>query len=85
MGRHRLPAGLKGEQIPLSARAFAAVDVWDALSHDRPYREAWPEERIVAHIAALAGSHLDPRVVEALQQTLAAGECRSRSTSTATQ
>ena len=53
-------AGSKGEQIPLAARIFAAVDIWDALSHDRPYRKAWPEERVRAHIAALAGTHLDP-------------------------
>ena len=64
------PRGLRGEQIPLAARAFAAVDVWDALSHDRPYRKAWPAERVSAHVAGLAGTHLDPKVVEALQRTL---------------
>ena len=58
------PRGLKGEQIPLAARAFAAVDIWDALSHDRPYRKAWPEERrrngrallSVAHRVLLTGA-----------------------------
>ena len=37
------PQGLKGEQIPLAARIFAVVDVWDALRSDRPYRRAWPD------------------------------------------
>lgn len=57
------PQGLKGEQIPLSARLFAVVDVWDALSFDRPYRSKWPLEKIKAHLVELAGSHFDPEVV----------------------
>jgi len=57
------PRGLRGEQVPLEARIFAAVDIWDALSHDRPYRRAWPEPRVREHIRSLAGSHLDPAVV----------------------
>ncbi|WP_435019312.1 diguanylate cyclase [Tundrisphaera sp. TA3] len=60
------PDGLRGEEIPLSARIFAAADVYDALSHDRPYREAWAPERVREHIGSLAGSHLDPAVVDAL-------------------
>jgi diguanylate cyclase (GGDEF)-like protein len=64
------PRGLKGEQIPLAARAFAAVDIWDALSHDRPYRRAWPEDRVRAHITELTGTHLDPDIVAALDGTL---------------
>ena len=59
------PRGLKGEQIPLAARIFAAVDIWDALRSDRPYRKGWPDDRVRAHIAALAGTHLEPRVVAA--------------------
>lgn len=59
------PRGLKGEQIPLAARIFAVVDVWDALRSDRPYRPAWPEDRVREHLRGLAGTHLDPRVVEA--------------------
>jgi PAS domain S-box-containing protein len=59
------PRGLKGEQIPLAARIFAAADIWDALRSDRPYRKGWPEARVRTHIASLAGTHLDPRVVEA--------------------
>lgn len=58
------PQGLAGESIPLAARLFAIVDVWDALRSDRPYRRAWPEDRALGHIAALSGSHFDPRVVE---------------------
>ncbi len=58
------PRGLKGEQIPLSARLFAVVDVWDALSHDRPYRPGWPQEKVLEHIRALSGTHFDPKAVE---------------------
>jgi PAS domain S-box-containing protein/putative nucleotidyltransferase with HDIG domain len=58
------PRGLCAEQIPLAARIFAVVDVWDALCSHRPYREAWPETRAIEHIRALAGSHFDPQVVE---------------------
>jgi PAS domain S-box-containing protein len=59
------PRGLKGEQIPLAARIFAVVDVWDALRSDRPYRRAWHETRVRRHIRSLSGTHFDPRVVEA--------------------
>jgi len=58
------PRGLKGEQIPLAARIFSVVDVWDALRSDRPYRPAWPEEKVRHHIRALSGTDFDPRVVE---------------------
>lgn len=57
------PRGLKGEQIPLEARIFAVVDVWDALRSDRPYRPPWPEEKARDHIGNLSGVHFDPRVV----------------------
>jgi HD-GYP domain-containing protein (c-di-GMP phosphodiesterase class II) len=65
VGRQRLSARLKGEQIPLEACIFAVVDVWDALRSNRPYRPTWPIERVVQHIRAASGSHFDPRVVEA--------------------
>jgi putative nucleotidyltransferase with HDIG domain len=58
------PRGLKGEAIPLAARIFAVVDSWDGLCVARPYREAWPPERVRAHIRAEAGTHFDPSVVE---------------------
>jgi len=65
------PCGLAGEQIPLAARIFATVDIWDALSNDRPYRRAWPQQRVREHIRSLAGNHLDPRVVEVFLGILA--------------
>ncbi|GIX45127.1 MAG: hypothetical protein KatS3mg130_1535 [Candidatus Sumerlaea sp.] len=58
------PRGLKGEEIPLSARLFAVVDVWDALASDRPYRAAWPHDWIVEYIREQSGKHFDPKVVE---------------------
>jgi HD-GYP domain-containing protein (c-di-GMP phosphodiesterase class II) len=66
------PRGLKGEQIPLAARIFTAVDIWDALSYDRPYRNAWPREQVEAHLRTLAGVHLDPAIAALLLRTLAA-------------
>lgn len=59
------PRGLKGEEIPLSARIFAVVDVWDALRSDRPYRPAWSDEEALAYIKDQAGKHFDPAVVDA--------------------
>jgi len=57
------PQGLKGEQIPLPARLFAVVDVWDTLSFDRVYRKAWSREKIIDYIQGQSGSHFDPQVV----------------------
>ena len=68
------PCGLAGERIPLAARIFAAVDIWDGLSYDRPYRRAWPQARVREHLRSLAGTHLDPRVVDAFLGLLAAAE-----------
>jgi response regulator RpfG family c-di-GMP phosphodiesterase len=70
----RYPCGLKGTQIPLAARIFAAVDIWDALRSDRPYRKAWPEDRVLDYINSLAGTQLDPVVVQALLQHIHARE-----------
>ncbi|HCS41207.1 MAG TPA: hypothetical protein DIW44_16740 [Anaerolineaceae bacterium] len=58
------PRGLKGDQIPFAARIFAVVDVWDALTSDRPYRAAWPEEKTLDHIRSLSGTHFDPQIVK---------------------
>ena len=58
------PRGLKGEEIPLVARLFAVVDVWDALTSDRPYRPAWSEEEARKYIREEAGKHFDPQVVD---------------------
>jgi PAS domain S-box-containing protein len=62
------PRGLAGEQIPLAARIFAVVDVWDALSSDRPYRPAWPEGEVYAYIQDQSGRQFDPQVVEAFMR-----------------
>lgn len=58
------PRGLSGEAIPLAARLFALVDVWDALRSDRPYRAAWPVDKVRDHLRALSGTHFDPQLVE---------------------
>lgn len=58
------PRGLKGEEIPLVARIFAVIDVWDALCSDRPYRKAWPEQQARTYIQSLSGTHFDPQVVD---------------------
>lgn len=57
------PGHIKGEAIPLSARIFAIVDVWDALTHNRPYRPAMSKEQAHAFIAERAGKQFDPRLV----------------------
>ena len=57
------PRGLKGEEIPVASRVFAVIDVYDALTSDRPYRRAWPKEKALAHIREQAGKHFDPAVV----------------------
>jgi HD-GYP domain-containing protein (c-di-GMP phosphodiesterase class II) len=64
------PCGLRGEEIPLSARLFAVVDVWDALGSNRPYRRAWPPEKVIEHIRRLAGTHLDPNAVRLFLQIM---------------
>jgi putative two-component system response regulator len=60
------PHALKGEAIPIEARLVAVADVLDALTHDRPYRKAWPLAKAMAEIAAMRGTYFDPRVVDAL-------------------
>ncbi len=59
------PRRLKGTSIPISARVFAVVDVWDALRSDRPYRPAWEEQRVRGYLAEQKGKHFDPGVVDA--------------------
>jgi len=58
------PRGLKGESIPLPARLFAVVDIWDALTSDRPYRAAWAPAKVAKHIKELAGNHLEVDAVD---------------------
>lgn len=64
------PGGLRGEDIPQSARIVALADVFDALSMKRPYKEPWPIERIKEHINAGAGIHFDPILVEVFATVL---------------
>jgi putative two-component system response regulator len=59
-------AGLSGEDIPLSGRITSVADVFDALTHERPYKKAWERERALEEIGSQAGRQFDPAVVEAL-------------------
>jgi response regulator RpfG family c-di-GMP phosphodiesterase len=65
------PRGLTGESIPLTSRIFAITDVWDALTSDRPYRQAWSNEQVVEYIRANNGLHFDPKVVEVFLSNIA--------------
>ena len=67
------PRGLKGEDIPLAARIFAVVDVWDALSSDRPYRPRWEMDRVLEYIRSQSGTHFDPMVVEKFLELVGSG------------
>lgn len=58
------PQGLQGEQIPLAARVFAVVDVYDALTSNRPYRNAWPEKEVILYLKEKAGVEFDPSIVQ---------------------
>lgn len=64
------PRGLEKVQIPLSARIFAVVDVWDALSSDRPYRPAWSESEVITYLQAQSGFQFDPQVVSKFLELL---------------
>jgi putative nucleotidyltransferase with HDIG domain len=58
------PQKLQGEEIPLSARIFSVIDNWDALTSDRPYREAWSKEKTIEYLKEQSGKKFDPKVVE---------------------
>jgi HD-GYP domain-containing protein (c-di-GMP phosphodiesterase class II) len=64
------PRGLKGEEIPLAARIFAVIDVWDALRSDRPYRKAWSDQETITYIKENAATHFDPSVVRVFFQLM---------------
>ena len=64
------PRGLAGEEIPFAARVFSVIDVYEALTSDRPYREAWTHDRAIEHIREQSGSQFDPRVVEAFLEII---------------
>jgi putative nucleotidyltransferase with HDIG domain len=68
------PRGLKGEDIPLAARLFAVVDIWDAVRSVRPYSEAWTDEKALEYLSSVAGTHLDPTITAAFIELLASIE-----------
>ncbi|HKJ38065.1 MAG TPA: PAS domain S-box protein, partial [Anaerolineales bacterium] len=68
------PRGLKGTQIPYAARIFAIIDVWDALTSDRPYRAAWSQEKTLAHIKEESGKHFDPDIVSLFMELMESTE-----------
>jgi PAS domain S-box-containing protein len=72
------PRGLKGKEIPLSARIFAVIDVWDALRSDRPYRKGWSAEQAVHFIRVQSGKHFDPDVVEVFLNNRELIDCTGR-------
>ena len=65
------PRSLKGKQIPLAARLFSVVDVWDALTSDRPYRPAWTQLEAIEYIKELSGEHFDPDIVDKFVEMIA--------------
>jgi len=64
------PEGISGESIPLEARIFAVVDVWDALRSKRRYRDAWSDHKVRTYIRDQAGKHFDPRVVKVFDELI---------------
>ncbi|RIH85979.1 PAS domain S-box protein [Calidithermus roseus] len=72
------PRGLKGEAIPLEARIFAVIDVYDALTSDRPYRPAWPREKALEYIREQSGKQFDPEVVAAFLELMHAEDSSAR-------
>jgi len=68
------PRGLKGEEIPLEARIFCVIDVFDALTSDRPYRSAWNREQALEYIRREKGRHFDPRVADLFLNKMASGD-----------
>jgi HD-GYP domain-containing protein (c-di-GMP phosphodiesterase class II) len=64
------PFGMAGKNIPLAARIFAIIDRWDALTHDRPYRKAWTADVTITHLRSIAGTEIDPELVELFIQVV---------------
>ena len=64
------PRGLKGEEIPLAARIFTIIDVWDALRSNRPYRKAWSVQKTIAYIQGEAGKSFDPHIVKTFVEVI---------------
>ncbi len=76
------PRKLKGREIPLPARIFAVVDVWDALLSNRPYRKAWTKKKVIEYIYSLSGRQFDPDIVEIFMKMI--GEKKAPKAKTAT-
>jgi putative nucleotidyltransferase with HDIG domain len=64
------PEGIRGEEIPLEARIFSVVDVWDALRSKRRYRDAWTDEKVRSYIRSQSGKQFDPRVVKIFDELI---------------
>jgi PAS domain S-box-containing protein len=64
------PRGLKGVEIPLTARIFAVADVWEALLQDRPYRKAWSVEKVIKYIRDMSGKQFDPHIVDLFMEMI---------------
>ncbi len=71
------PRGLKGEEIPLAARVFAVIDVWDAMRSHRPYRPALSVDEVCEYISTASGTHFDPAVVDAFFELLGRRPCEA--------
>jgi putative two-component system response regulator len=67
------PQGLSGDSIPYTARLFSIVDVYDALTSDRPYRQAWDSDKAMAYLKTQTGTHFDPDVVSAYSKLVRSG------------
>jgi putative nucleotidyltransferase with HDIG domain len=72
------PRGLKEREIPLPARLFAVIDVYDALTSDRPYRKAWTNEEAIDYIRAESGKHFDPEIVRTFLEMIEKEENKQR-------
>jgi response regulator RpfG family c-di-GMP phosphodiesterase len=68
------PRRLAGEQIPLAARIFSVVDAWESLRTNRPFREAWSDDKAREFLKEQSGHQFDPRVVDAFMRILAHDE-----------
>lgn len=71
------PRGLKGLEIPLAARIFSVIDVWDALTNDRPYRKAESRTETLAYLRAQKNRYFDPEIVEAFEKLIGTGRLRT--------
>ncbi len=68
------PQGLSGQNIPLAARIFSVIDIWDALGSDRPYRKAWKRDEILNYIKEISGKQLDPKIVDVFLRSIETDE-----------